>query len=135
MSSQQTQDEDLEVNMTPMLDIVFIMLIFFIVTAVFVKEPGIDVTRPDASTAKNVKRISTIIGISESNEIWINNKEINLSDIRPVVSKLKQENPKGNVVIQADKNSDASIVVRIIEQLNLIGVSGISIATRDGGAS
>ncbi|MGI1679776.1 MAG: biopolymer transporter ExbD [Cellvibrionaceae bacterium] len=135
MNNQQTQEEDLEVNMTPMLDIVFIMLIFFIVTAVFVKEPGVDVTRPDASTSKNVKRISTIIGITENNEIWINKKEMTLSDIRPVVSKLKQENPKGNVVIQADKNSDASIVVQVVEQLNLIGVSGISIATREGGAS
>lgn len=131
----KNHEEDLEVNMTPMLDIVFIMLIFFIVTAVFVKEPGVDIARPDATTAKNVKRISTIIGITADNEIWVNKKHISLSDIRPVASKLKQENPKGNFVIQADEKSDASIIVRVVEQLNIIGISGISIATSERGAS
>jgi biopolymer transport protein ExbD len=132
-AQSQRVEEDLEVNMTPMLDIVFIMLIFFIVTAVFVKESGVDVLRPEAKTANNIKRVSTLIGVTKDSKIWINKREITLEEVRVVVAKLKQENPKGNVVIQADVNSHSGIVVAIIEQLNQIGVAGVSIATRQGG--
>lgn len=132
---KQVMEEELEVNMTPMLDIVFIMLIFFIVTAVFVKEPGIEVEHPQARTAEDVKRVSTVIGIGADNKIWINKEEVSLNDIRYLMSKIKQENPKGKVVIRADKNSHSGLVVSIVEQLNQIGVAGVSIAARDGGQS
>ena len=122
-------DDDIEVNMTPMLDIVFIMLIFFIVTAVFVKETGLTVNRPEAGTAQNVKRISTIIGVDAAGIIWINKQVVQLEEVYPLVAKLRQENPKGKIVITADTDTDATVVVRIIEQLNLLGVSGTSIAT------
>lgn len=122
-------EDDLEVNMTPMLDIVFIMLIFFIVTAVFVKEPGVDVLRPAADTSENIKRVSTLIAVSDRNEIWIDKKVVLLEEIPVVVSKLKQENPKGKIVITADKDSHSGIVVRIVEQLNQIGVAGVSVAS------
>ncbi len=130
---QKVNEDDLEVNMTPMLDIVFIMLIFFIVTAVFVKTPGVDVVKPDATTGENVKRISTLIGVSGNNEIWINKRVVKLGDVRELVSKLKLENPKGQVVIKADKNSEAGLVVSMVEILNQIGVAGVAIATQDGG--
>ena len=122
-------DDDVEVNMTPMLDIVFIMLIFFIVTAVFVKDAGIDINRPQASTASEVKRISTIIGVSASGEIWINKQVVSLAEVYPLVAKLRKENPKGKVVIKADTQADATVVVGLIEQLNLLGITGTSIAT------
>ena len=128
-------EEDLEVNMTPMLDIVFIMLIFFIVTAVFVKDTGIEVARPDADTAKDIKRISTLIAVSTDNKIWINKEEVNLADIPIIVSKLKAENPKGEIVITADKDSHSGLVVQLVEQLNLIGVNGVSVATKGGSQS
>jgi len=122
-------DDELEVNMTPMLDIVFIMLIFFIVTAVFVKDTGIKVSRPAATTAAEVKRISTLIGVSANGEIWINKKTVALEEVYPLVAKLRQENPKGKIVITADAAADSTVVVRIIEQLNLLGITGTSIAT------
>lgn len=134
--NQSDADEDaVEVNMTPMLDIVFIMLIFFIVTAVFVKESGVNVIRPEADTAKNIKRISTIIGVSNESEIWLNKRKIGLEEIRALVMKIKQENPKGKIVIKADRESDSGVVVAIIEQLNSIGVAGVSIATTSGEGS
>lgn len=134
--NQSDADEDgVEVNMTPMLDIVFIMLIFFIVTAVFVKESGVNVIRPEADTAKNIKRISTIIGVSDESEIWLNKRKIGLEEIRALVMKIKQENPKGKIVIKADRESDSGVVVAIIEQLNSIGVAGVSIATTSGEGS
>ncbi|PCK08587.1 MAG: biopolymer transporter ExbD [Alteromonadaceae bacterium] len=126
------QDDEIEVNMTPMLDIVFIMLIFFIVTAVFVKTPGVDVVRPEANNAQAVKRVSTLIGIAKDNSIWINKKQVELEDLRYIVAKLKQENPKGKVVIKADADSNAGLVVAIVEQLNQIGIAGVAIATREG---
>lgn len=125
-------EEEHDVNMTPMLDIVFIMLIFFIVTAVFVKPSGIDVTRPEAQTATDVKRVSTVIGVSEDNEIWIDKQQVQLEDVGVLVARLKAENPKGKVVIQADTDSHSGLVVAIVEQLNRIGVAGVSVATNAG---
>lgn len=128
----QVLDDDLQVNMTPMLDVVFILLIFFIVTAVFVKETGIDILSPTANTAKAVKRVSIMIGIHKNNTIWINKKQVELEDVRYIVSKLKQESPKGKIVIKADADSHSGLVVAIVEQLNSLGVDGVSIATGKG---
>ena len=122
------QEDEAEINMTPMLDIVFIMLIFFIVTAVFVKESGQDVNRPEAQTADKVKRVSMLIAITANNEIWINKAQVDLRGVRAVVEKLQRENPQGAVVIQADTNSQSGIVVDIMDQLNTIGVPSVSIA-------
>ncbi len=123
--------EEPEINITPMLDIVFIMLIFFIVTAVFVKEPGIDVTRPDAQSAVKVDRLSLVIAVSDNNDIWINKREVPIRDVRAVVEKLKRENPQGAVVIQADSRSQTGIVVDIMDQLNVIGVPSVHVATEE----
>lgn len=132
MNNHSQSEEELEVNMTPMLDIVFIMLIFFIVTAVFVKESGVEVLRPEATMASTIKRVSTLVGISESNEIWIDNKQIQLEEVRAVVTRLKQENPKGNVVITADAKSDSRVVIEVVQQLNDLGIAAVSIATQQG---
>ena len=128
-------EEELEINMTPMLDIVFIMLIFFIVTAVFVKEPGVSVLRPQAETGNEVKRVSILIGVTADDKIWINKKEIKLEEVRTVVDKMHKENPRGNVVIQADTDSQSGVVVAIIQTLSDLGVEGVSVATRKGGKS
>ncbi len=122
-------EEEPEINITPMLDIVFIMLIFFIVTAVFVKEAGIDVTRPDALSAQEVKRVKMVIAVSDNNEIWINKREVPIRDVRAVVEKQQRENPQGSVVIQADSRSQTGIVVDIMDQLNAIGVPNVHVAT------
>lgn len=130
---QKSRESELEVDMTPMLDIVFIMLIFFIVTAVFVKETGVDIVKPEAETGRDVKRVSTLIGIGNNNKIWINKREVVLEDVREIVSKLKLENPKGKTVIKADTTSNAGLIIQVVELLNQIGVAGVSIATEKGG--
>ena len=114
--------------MTPMLDIVFIMLIFFIVTAVFVKEAGVDVNRPEAVMSTKVKRVSMLIAVTDDNQVWINKSEVELRDVRAVAEKLHRENPQGAVVIQADRASQAGIVVDIMQTLNDMGVPSVSIA-------
>lgn len=129
----ETGEGEPEINITPMLDIVFIMLIFFIVTAVFVKEAGIDVIRPDAQSAREIPRVSLVIAVSDNNEIWINKREVPIRDVRAVVEKLQRENPQGAVVIQADSRSQTGIVVDIMDQLNVVGVPDVRVATEEDG--
>ncbi len=124
-------EEDTAIDMTPMLDIVFIMLIFFIVTATFVKESGIDVTRPDAETAAKQSRVGILIAINEHNEVWINRREVDLAAVRANVEKLHAENPQGGAVIQADKQAQTGILVEIMDQVRLAGVGSISIAAEE----
>ena len=95
--------EDSTIDITPMLDIVFIMLIFFIVTTSFVKESGIEVNRPSAQTAERNEKGNILVAISENNEIFIDRRKVELRAIRPNIIRLKAENPEGSVIIQADK--------------------------------
>ena len=125
------QDEDTAIDMTPMLDIVFIMLIFFIVTATFVKESGIDVTRPDAETAVKQSRVGILIAIRDNNEVWINRRQVDLAAVRANVERLHAENPQGGAVIQADKNAQTGTLVEIMDQVRLAGVGSISIAAEE----
>ena len=125
------QEEDADIDITPMLDIVFIMLIFFIVTATFVKESGIDVTRPDAETAIKQNRVAILIAIRDNNEIWINRRKVDLASVRANVEKLHAENPQGGAVIQADRQAETGVLVKIMDQVRLAGVDAISIAAEE----
>ena len=124
-------EEESEVNLTPMLDVVFIMLIFFIVTASFVKESGIDVTRPDADTAERKQRASILIAISKNNEVWIQKRRIDVRAVRANVERLLAENPQGSVVIQADEKSENGLFVKVMDQARLAGAQSIAIAARN----
>jgi len=123
----QEQDES-EVNLTPMLDVVFIMLIFFIVTASFVKEAGIDVSRPDAATAERKERGNILVAISESGQIWIDKRHVDIRAVRANIERMAAENPQGSVVIQADENSKNGILVQVMDAARLAGVEQVSIA-------
>ena len=125
------QEEDADIDITPMLDIVFIMLIFFIVTATFVKESGIDVTRPDAETAVKQNRVAILIAIRDNNEVWINRRQVDLASVRANVEKLHAENPQGGAVIQADREAETGVLVEIMDQVRLAGVGAISIAAEE----
>jgi biopolymer transport protein ExbD len=125
------QEEDAYIDITPMLDIVFIMLIFFIVTATFVKESGIDVTRPDAETAVKQNRVAILIAIRDNNEVWINRRQVDLASVRANVEKLHAENPQGGAVIQADREAETGVLVEIMDQVRLAGVGAISIAAEE----
>ncbi len=122
------EQDDTEVNLTPMLDVVFIMLIFFIVTASFVKESGIDVTRPDAATAERKERGNILVAISESGQIWIDKRHVDIRAVRANIERLAAENPQGSVVIQADTNSKNGILVQVMDAARLAGVEQVSIA-------
>lgn len=122
-------EEENEINLTPMLDVVFIMLIFFIVTATFIKEAGIDVNRPEALLADSQQDAAILIAISENDEIWVDRKETEPRALRGVIEKLHLENPKGSIVIQADEKSTNEKLVSVLEAAKAAGVSNVAIAT------
>ena len=121
------QDES-EVNLTPMLDVVFIMLIFFIVTASFVKEAGIDVSRPPAATAERKERGNILVAITANDQIWIDRRQVDARSIRANIERLHAENPQGSVVIQADTDSKNGLLVRVMDAARLAGVKSVSLA-------
>ncbi|MGF1509919.1 MAG: ExbD/TolR family protein [Myxococcota bacterium] len=120
--------EEEEINMTPMLDIVFIMLIFFIVTATFVKEAGIDVNKPGAVTAERKERASILIAIDEKDRVWIDNRTVDVRAVRANIERLRAENPEGGVVIQADEESKNKTLVKVMDAARLAGVYDVSLA-------
>jgi len=126
------EEEDNEINLTPMLDVVFIMLIFFIVTASFIKEAGIQVERPDAPTADKQEDAAILITISANDEIWIDRKEMDPRAVRGMIERLHAENPKGSIVIQADEESTNEMLVIVLEAAKQAGVANVAIATDDG---
>jgi len=130
-SSFAQPDEDEDVNVTPLLDIVFIMLIFFIVTSTFVKEPGIEVNRPEAVTASERGLASIIVAISDEDEIWINKELVELDEVRIIVEQLRRENPKGTAVVQADAGSKTRLLVEVVNQIRSTGVSDVAVSTED----
>ncbi|ORE88693.1 biopolymer transport protein ExbD/TolR [Oceanococcus atlanticus] len=122
------QVNDTEIDMTPMLDIVFIMLIFFIVTTSFIKEAGVDVKRPDASTAQRQEASSIYVAITPDGEIWIDRQMVDLRALRTQVERLRLENPEAAAVVQADTDARHGLVVKVMDQLRLGGVETISVA-------
>jgi biopolymer transport protein ExbD len=120
-------DED-EVNLTPMLDVVFIMLIFFIVTASFVKESGIDISRPPAATAERKERGNILVAITANDQLWMDGRQIDPRSLRANIERLHAENPEGSVVIQADRLSKNGLLVQVMDAARQAGVSSVSLA-------
>jgi biopolymer transport protein ExbD len=116
------------VDITPMLDVVFIMLIFFIVTATFIKEAGIDVDKPEAATAVVQEKASILVAIDAEDRVWINRREVDVRSVRSIIERLHAENPKGTVVIQADRNSRNNTLVQVMDASRRAGVYDIALA-------
>jgi biopolymer transport protein ExbD len=126
--SSRAIEDDTEINLTPMLDVVFIMLIFFIVTASFVKESGIDVNKPAAATAERKERGNILIAITDVGQIWMDKRPIDVRAVQANIERLHAENPQGEVVIQADKNSKNGLLVAVMDAAREAGVPNVSIA-------
>jgi biopolymer transport protein ExbD len=122
-------EEENEINLTPMLDVVFIMLIFFIVTASFIKEAGLDVNRPDAPMTESTPEESNIlVMINANDEIWIERRLIDPRALRANIERMHAENPEGSVVIQANNKSSNKMLVTVMDAARQAGVYNISIA-------
>ncbi len=122
-------DDESDINLTPMLDVVFIMLIFFIVTATFIKQPGQTVLRPDAETAEQKPTVAMLIAITPNGEIWIDKKRVDPATVRAHIEKLHAENPKGGLVIQADKKSTNEKLMAVLNAARAAGLQEVAIST------
>jgi len=123
-------EEEAEINMTPMLDIVFIMLIFFIVTASFVREQGLDVNRPPPDQQENEpsEKKNILIQIDASNRLYVNRRPVDISSVSANVQRLTAENPEAVVIIQPAPEAFAGMVVEVYDQARLAGNYRVSIA-------
>jgi len=130
---ENQEEEENEINLTPMLDVVFIMLIFFIVTASFIKEAGLDVNRPDAPvTESKPEDANILVMITATNEIWIDRRLIDPRAVRANIERLHAENPEGSVVIQPNKKSTNKMLVIVMDAAREAGVYSISLADDRG---
>ena len=131
MARRHAHTEDAEINITPMLDIVFIMLIFFIVTTSFTKETGAAIVKPIAEQAVALRNGTILIGVKSNDNIWMSKRLIELREVRSMVEQARAENPKGSVVIVADKNSRIGTVTQVMDQVKMAGVQGIAISAEN----
>ena len=125
------QDEDSnagEINISPLIDVVFILLIFFIVTTTFVQETGVDVNKPQAISAEDLEKQSVMIAITSSGQVFYGGRNIGTAGVRPLVERLlaREDLP---VVIQADRTVNADLLVRVIDEAKLAGANSVNIAT------
>lgn len=117
-----------QIDMTSMMDVIFIMLIFFIVTTSFVKEAGIEVNRPTAASAERQELGNIMIAVSESGAVWIDGRQVDVRAVRANVERLRAENPEGAVIVQADEASRTGILIQILDQVRLAGVHNVAVA-------
>lgn len=120
------------VDMAPLIDMVFLLLIFFMVTTSFVKESGIDVQRSTAATAEVKERGSIMIGVSGDGEVWMEGKKVDVRSVRGLVERALAEDPESGVVVVADKTSETGDVVQVMDQCRLAGASNVSLAAKRG---
>jgi biopolymer transport protein ExbD len=123
-----------EIDLTPMLDVVFILLIFFIVTAQFIKEPGVDILRPDVDNKAQARPLAILIAIDANSDVYIDKKLVAPAEIGFTIKEMRLDNPRGEVVIQTDVNADASVMVDVMEAINNIdGDTVINISAKTVG--
>jgi len=128
---KRREEEESEINITPMMDIVFIMLIFFIVTTSFIKETGIDPNRPEAETAKRAELGNILIAIAPNDRIWMNKAPIELEVVKIMMELAHAENPESSVVVVADELASTGLVLDVMDQIRLSGISKISLSARE----
>ncbi len=115
-------------NITPMIDMVFILLIFFAVNASFVKEAGVEIERPSATSAVTQEQANIMIAVTKNGEVWVDRQRVDPRSVRGHVERLHAENPEGAVVILADDDSQTGLVIEVLDQARLAGVDNVAVA-------
>ena len=123
----ERRSETTELNMAPLIDMIFILLIFFLVTASFVKTPGIDIQKPFAETAEKKRKTNLVIGVAQDSTVWVEGRMIDIRDTRSYLESFLQETPKGIVVISADALSRSEITLLLHDQCQAVGIKEVYI--------
>jgi len=119
------------IDLTPMLDVVFIMLIFFIVTATFIKEAGVEVNKVDANKADAYKKVGILVAVTGTNAFWIDKKRVAATWLNLNLTRLFNDNPKGGMVIQADNESNIESIAKVADIARDLGISPVAISTEN----
>lgn len=127
-ASRRAAKKSLELNIAPLIDMVFILLIFFLVTTSFVKETGVDISRPTASTAVAKNKSTILIGITRDNTIHLDRREMDVRAVRSGVERAMAENPEASVVIVADEDSRTGLVISVMDACKLAGAENVALA-------
>jgi biopolymer transport protein ExbD len=133
-AARRANKKTLELNIAPLIDMVFILLIFFLVTTSFLKETGVDISRPTASTAVSKAAPTILIGVTKENTIHIDRRQVDIRAVRANIERALAENPDGSVVIVADKQSLTGLVINVMDACKLAGAQSVSIAASKGAA-
>jgi len=137
MRKRHRTDEEAEINITPMLDIVFIMLIFFIVTTSFVKEKGLDISRPSQAEEQQQSEqddLPILVRISQISSISIDDRRVEHDAVRANLERERAQKPNAPLIIAAHPDSDTNSLVRVLDAANVVGIASISVATESGGS-
>ena len=129
--TRTSEDQGQAIDLTPMLDVVFIMLIFFIVTATFIKLPGVDITKVDTKTSDPYKKVGILVAVSGNNEYWIDKKRVEGSGLKLNLTRMFNDNPKGGMVIQADNEADIESLATVADVAREIGISPVAISVEN----
>lgn len=129
---QREEGEDAAIDMTPMLDIVFIMLIFFIVTTSFIKEAGVEVNKPSAKSVFDQKKANIFVAITADGDVWLDKRKVEADSVRANIERLLAEQASEVVVVQADSDAEHGKVVEVLDQIKAAGVNRIAYAANRG---
>ena len=124
-------DKNSGIDISPLIDVVFLLLIFFIVTTVFVKETGVEVSKPRAASAEDLDRQAILIAVTDQSRVWHGGREIGFDGVRSVVAAMLEENPDSPVVIRSDSGAPTDSTVKVIDAAKLAGAKYVSLATEN----
>ncbi len=128
--AKEKEQDGAEIDLTPMLDVVFIMLIFFIVVASFIKEAGVEVNRPDKNQPDNPEdSTSILVEIASDNQIWMENRRVDIRAVRANIQRLLAEDPEAPVTVKVEKGAEAGIVVDVADAARESGVAAVNWAS------
>jgi len=129
-SARRNNRATVELNIAPLIDMVFILLIFFLVTTSFVKETGVEVDRPTAATAVSQSKATILIGIDAADRVYFDHREVDVRAVRANVERALAENPEGAVVVVADRASTTGTAIQVMDGCRLAGAANVSLAAR-----
>ncbi len=129
LGRQRAQQDEARIDLTSMLDIVFIMLIFFIVTSSFVRESGVEVNRPQAAHSTQQKEAGIFVAVTADNDIYIDRRRVDAERVEAVLEQVLNDNPSASLVIQADKKAYNGTVVSVMDAAKGAGITHIALAT------
>ena len=127
-ASRRNKRGDTEINIAPLIDMVFILLIFFLVNTTFVKETGIEISRPTAATAVVQNKATILIAIDANNRVFMEHREIDFRAVRPNVERALAENPENTVIVVADKASNTGMAIQVMDGCRMAGAKNVSLA-------